>query len=142
MTPYWKKDVWQPGPGGNNRPSAGSDQASSVLVGEVKELLRDQLKRDDEAMFQMLHVRTLVEKFEDNAQYASTAPGDLKKLFAELHSMFGKPENQTILIDDKNDLYQGKPRASLSVLDEPTPWEAFMTGDLLPGSSGYTLEGS
>jgi hypothetical protein len=89
-----------------------------VVVGELKDLYREQLKRDDEGMFQMGHVRTLIEKCEDNAQWAHEAKDTTAKLRAELDALFGSPSYQAVLVKKKD---EGQFRTSQ--LDELTDRE-------------------
>jgi len=71
----------------------------------------------------MGHLRTMIEKAEDQAQRAKEAPATVSELMAKLDRYFSQPEYQAVLVKDKSDLYEGQPRFRVSQMDEPTIWE-------------------
>jgi hypothetical protein len=67
LEPRWDKKVWEADPDGHLLYTNRDDQLPSVCVSRIKDLFKEQLQRDDEGMFQMNHIRTLIEKAEDKA---------------------------------------------------------------------------
>jgi hypothetical protein len=114
----WDKQSWEPGTDGHALYSYRDDQIPSVVVGDIKELFREQLKRDDEGMFQMGHVRTLIEKSEDKAQWSHEAKATLATLRSELDSMFGRPEYQAVLVKKADEA-----KFRVNQMDELTEYE-------------------
>lgn len=119
----WEKAVWEPGKHGHLLYVNRDDRLPSICVSEIKEPYKEQLQRDDEGMFQMGHLRTMIEKAEDQAQRAKEAPATVSELMAKLDRYFSQPEYQAVLVKDKSDLYEGQPRFRVSQMDEPTIWE-------------------
>ena len=119
----WEKKTWEPGGDGHFLYINRDDKLPGLTVAEIKELFKEQLQRDDEGMFQMGHLRTVIEKAEDQAQRANEATGRVPQLTSELDRYFGQPEYQAVLVKDLSDLYKGQPRFRISQMDEPTIWE-------------------
>lgn len=141
LTPTFDKAVWQPGKDGWFAYSYRDDHLPMVTMSKIKAHFREQLHRQDEAVFQMNHIRNLIEKTEDKAQKANEATGDLQKLFTQINGYFNKPEYQAVLVKDQTDLYQGQPRFRVHQLDEPTQWEKEQN-QRTSASSGATLTGT
>jgi hypothetical protein len=118
ISSQWDKQVWEPGKHGHALYTQGDDQLPSVVMSDIKELFREQLKALEESVFQMNHLRTLIEKCEDKAQYTHEAPNTLPHLKAELDSLFGRPEYQTVLVKKVDES-----KFRVSQLDEITPLE-------------------
>lgn len=123
QTPRWSKTPWQPGPNGHFPFEFKDDLLPAQTVSQIKDLFKEQLLRDDEAQFQMNHVRTLVEKAEDRAAWSNDGKEKLKVLMGTLDRCFGMSSYSSVLVKDKSDLYDGSPRYRVSPMDEPTKWE-------------------
>ena len=123
LAPTFRKDPWQPGPNGHFAYTYRDDHGPMLVMSDLKDHYKDQLNRQDEAVFAMNHIRTLIERHEDKAQQANEAPDDVNNLIQQLENLFSQPQYQAVLVKDKTDLYQGMPRFRTSSLDPPTPWE-------------------
>jgi hypothetical protein len=123
LKPRFDKATWEPSDKGHFFYKYRDDLLPSVTVGRIKEQYQEQLARDDEGMFQMNHIRTLIEKAEDRAQYAFDAPKYVATLRTDLDRYFGQPEFEAVLVNDKSDTYKGSPRYRTHQLNAPTPWE-------------------
>lgn len=123
LKPTFQKEAWQPGPQGHFPYAFRNDVLPGVTMSNIKGALQPQLQRDDEGMFWMNHVRTLIERMEDDAQYASTAAADVKQWMADIDRMFSLPEYAAVLVQDQTDQYKGEPRFRVHQLDQPTAWE-------------------
>lgn len=124
----FQKPAWQPGINGHFNYAYRDDHLPMVAVSKVKSLFKEQLQRDEEGVFFMNHVRNLIEKHEDKAQFADDATSDtnkenLKTLLQNIDTYFGQPQYQAALVKDKSDLYKGQPRFRVHQLDEPSQWE-------------------
>jgi hypothetical protein len=117
------KDSWQPGSDGHFSYPFRDDQQPMVAMSEIKKHLREQLNRQDEAVFFMNHVRRIIEKNEDLAQHANEGPTKIKTLLARIDFLFSQPEYQATLVKDVSDQYKGEQRYRTNQLDPPTPWE-------------------
>jgi hypothetical protein len=128
LTTNFQKAAWQPGPNGHQTYAVRDDQQPMVIVGQIKKYLKETLHRQDEAIFHMNHVRRMIEKSEDNAQYASDAPTHIPTLLNSINQLFTEPQYQAALVRDTTDTYQGQPRFRVNHLDPPTPWEVDTIG--------------
>jgi hypothetical protein len=123
LAPNFRKGAWQPGPNGHFAYTYRNDHAPMVTVTGIKDNFKEQLNRQDEAVFAMNHVRTMIEMNEDNAQYANQATAETTTQLQALDNMFSQPQFQAVLVQDQSDTYQGVSRFRVSPLDPPTPWE-------------------
>jgi hypothetical protein len=124
----FQKPAWQPGPNGHQTYAVRDDQQPMVLVSQIKKYLKEPLHRQDEAIFHMNHVRRIIEKNEDNAQYANDAPTNIPTLLNSINQLFTEPQYQAALVRDTTDTYQGSPLFRTNQLDPPTPWEVDTIG--------------
>jgi hypothetical protein len=128
LDPSFVKPSWQPGKDGHFNYTNRNDHLPMVMVGKIKTRFKEQLQRDEEGVFFMNHVRTLIEKHEDFAQFANDVISDTNKenlqtLLTNIDTYFGQPQYEAALVKDKSDLYKGEPRYRVNQLDEPTVWE-------------------
>ena len=123
MVPTFQKEAWQAGPQGHFGYPFRNDLLPAITMGKIKESLRPQLQRDDEGMFFMNHLRTLIERAEDDAQFASTASANVKQWLSDIDGMFSKKEYQAVLVQDTTDTYLGEQRYRTHQLNPPTAWE-------------------
>ena len=86
-----------------------------------------------QAMFFMNHLRTLIERNEDEAQYANEAAAAIKVDIANVESYFTQPQYQAVLVDDVNaaNMYNGQPFFRVNPLDAPTQFELEQHGRCL-----------
>lgn len=137
LAPSFRKEAWKPGPHGHFAPRTEDDHLPMVTMSKIKARFREQLQRDDEAVFMMNQVRNLIEKEEDAAQYAYEIMGDgednLKALLAKIDGYFGQVEYESILVDDTR-LYHGQPYFRVHPFDEPTQWELERMNHSEPGA--------
>lgn len=123
LAPTFRKETWQPGPDGHFNYNYRDDHAPSMTVSKIKDNHREMLNRQDDAVFAMNHIRSMIEAYEDNAQQASESSGVVATLLQNLENMFSEPQYQAVLVKDKTDLFEGVARFRTSPLDPPTPWE-------------------
>jgi hypothetical protein len=123
LTPSFKKEAWAPGPDGHFLYPFQDDHAPMLTVSKVKERLQPQFQHDDEAVFQMNHIRLMIERAEDEAQYAKQASAEIPSLLQDIDGFFEKGQYETVLVKDKSDIYKDGPRFRVHQLDEPTTWE-------------------
>lgn len=135
LSPTFKKGTWQAVSGWTSY-KYRDDHLPMVSMAGIKDYLKEQFNRQDEAVFQMNHIRNLIEKTEDKAQKANEAPTKIKTLLTEIQTYFNKPEYQAVLVKDTTDLYQNQPRFRWHQFDAPSQWEGEMnTRQLTPGGS-------
>lgn len=139
LKPSFQKPAWQPGKHGHFPYVYRNDFLPAVKMFKVKEYFQEQLQRDDEAVFYMNQIRTLIEGHEDAAQLANDVQDannvdNLKTLLADIDSYFGKPEYQAALVRDVSDQYKGQPRFRVSIIDEPTIYELEQANHSAAGS--------
>ena len=103
LTPTFVKAPWQPGMAGWFSYSYRNDQLPMVAMSSIKAYMKEQLLRQDEAVFQMNHIRNVIEKTEDKAQYANESAIGIQNLFSQITSYFQKPEYQAVLVKDLSD---------------------------------------
>lgn len=126
LSPSFNKEVWKPGQYGHFTPRQEDHHLPMVVMSKVKARFKEQLQRDDEGMFFMNHTRYLIEKHEDEAQYANeilgNGDGNLKALLAKIDGYFSQVEYESVLVDDTKN-YKGQPYFRVHPLDTPTRWE-------------------
>lgn len=125
LAPTFKKAAWQPGPQGHWVQGPRNDHVPMVYVSDVKSYMQAQFEATDEAVFIMNHLRTLIERNEDEAQYASMGAAAVAADLQKIDSLFTQPQYQAVLVDDVNsaNLYKGQPYFRTNPLDAPTTWE-------------------
>lgn len=123
LTPTFQKDSWKPGPNGHFSYAYRNDHAPMVTVSTIKDNFQHTLNRQDDGVFSMNHVRTLIEMNEDDAQDANGAATETTTQLQNLENMFSQPQYQAVLVQDTTDLYQGVARFRVNQMDPPTPWE-------------------
>ena len=125
LKPSFLKPSWQPGPQGHWVPAPRNDHIPMVYVSQVKGYMQPQFEYDDEAVFFMNHLRTIIERNEDEAQYASEAKAAVAAALSKIDSLFSQPQYQMVLVDDQNssNMYKGQPYGRVNALDAPTTWE-------------------
>jgi hypothetical protein len=135
LKPSFDKNSWKPGAQGHFNYTWREDHLPMIAMAQVKDYLREQFVRQDDAVFQMNHLRTLIEKQEDKAEKANEAlthpRRSLEHLLTKINSMFQKPEYQAVLVKDQTDVYPAgstQPRFRVHQLDPPTPHELELAG--------------
>ena len=135
LAPTFQKPTWQPGPQGYFSYVWREDHLPMVAMYQIKDYMREQLQRQDEAVFHMNHACNLVEKQEDKAQRAYEALNhpqrSITQLFAQINTYFNKPEYDAVLVNDTSDVYPAgstQPRFRVHQLDAPTQWEVEQMG--------------
>jgi hypothetical protein len=128
LKPTFEKPSWQPGEHGHFNHIPEDDHIPMVTMSKIKTRFREQLQRDEDAVFHMNQVRYLIEKHEDAAQYSkefldSNTKDNLKQLLADIENHFTQPKYQTVLVDDISNLYKGEPYFRVHAGDKPTQWE-------------------
>ena len=133
LAPTFNKGVWQPGPQGHFYYPFRDDHGPMVAMSQIKDYMKDQFQRQDESVFQMNHLRNIIEKTEDRAEKAhlATTPTQfynqtVEALIAKVNGYFGLPEYAPVLVKDQTDVYpagSGKPRYRVNQMDVPTQWE-------------------
>jgi hypothetical protein len=125
LAPTFQKAAWQPGPMAHWIPAPRDDHDPMVYVSEIKSYLQPQLEYVDDAVFMMNHMRTLIERIEDEAQYASMAAAQVSADLVAIENLFTQPQYQAVLVDDVNssNMYKGQPYFRTNALDAPTTWE-------------------
>jgi hypothetical protein len=133
------KEAWQPGPNGHFNYLPRVDHLPMVSMTYLKTYMKPQFQRDDELWFSINHVRTMIEKNEDNAQYANDAVTTsvpaanvfqlptVAALISELNTYFAQNQYQAVLVKDQTDTYgvgaANGPRFRVHTLDPPTQYE-------------------
>lgn len=123
LSPSFQKEVWKPGPDGHFGSPVQDDHRPMVAMSEVKGYLRKKLQVQDEAVFFMNRVRTIIERTEDAAQYALESVEKLPELLTAIDSMYNEPRYSKSLIKDQEEQYEGEPLYRANTLDPPTAWE-------------------
>jgi hypothetical protein len=136
LKPTFNKPSWQPGPQGHWVGNPRNDQFPMIAVSTIKGYMQPQFEYDDEAMFFMNHLRTLIERNEDEAQYANGAAAAVKVNISNIESYFTQPQYQAVLVDDVNssNMYNGQPFFRVNPLDAPTQFELEQHGRVAPGA--------
>jgi len=125
LAPTFEKTAWQPGPQGHWVPGPGNDHEPMVYISDIKAYMQPQFEYDDEAVFMMNHLRTLVERLEDEAEYASEGAAKVAADLVAIENLIGQPQYQAVLVDDVNssNMYKGQPYFRVNALDPPTIYE-------------------
>jgi hypothetical protein len=125
LAPTFQKASWQPGPQGHWVGAARNDHLPMVYVSDIKAYMQPQFEYADEAVFLMNHLRTLIERNEDEAQYASEGTAKVAADLTQIESLFTQPQYEAVLVDDVNsaNMYKGQPYVRVNALDAPTTWE-------------------
>lgn len=132
LAPTFQKEAWQPGPDGQFNYAYRDDHIPMVTVSNLKTSMQPQFQRDDEGVFFMNFLRTVIEKNEDAAQYANDANGttavnNVAQLLSDIDSLFSQSQYQAVLVKDKTDVYgsgaAAGPRFRVHQFDAPTQWE-------------------
>jgi hypothetical protein len=128
LTPTFEKGAWQPGENGHFNYSPQNDHIPMVIMSKIKARFKEQLQRDDEGVFHMNHIRYLIEKHEDTAQFTkdftdSGVTDNFTQLLSDIENAFAQPEYQSVLVDDVSNLYKGEPYFRVHPADKPTQWE-------------------
>lgn len=137
LSPTFDKASWQPGPHGHFVPAPRNDHMPMVVTSEIKKYYKEQLNRQDEAVFHMNHLRNLIEKNEDKAQYAKDAVTQIPILLQEIESLFAQKQYQAVLVKDKTENYpqnSKEPYFRVHPLDTPTTWELEQHNRSTPGA--------
>ncbi len=139
LKPTFQKPIWQPGPQGHWVGAPRFDHLPMVYTGQIKDYMQPQFEHDDEAVFLMNHLRTLIERHEDEAQYANDGMSVVTTAMQKLTTLFTQPEYQLVLVDDIGALYQGQPYGRVNAFDVPTQWELEQHAKTPPGSHTVQL---
>lgn len=125
LAPTFQKASWQPGAQGHWVPAPRNDHVPMVYVSQIKGYMQPQFEHDDDAVFFMNHLRTVIERNEDEAQRSSEAQDAIDAALARIESLFSQPQYQSVLVDDVNpsNMYKGEPFFRVNALDGPTTWE-------------------
>jgi hypothetical protein len=130
LSPTFEKETWQPGKYGHFTYGVSEDHLPMVTMSKIKARYKEQLQRDEEAVFFMNHARHMVEVHEDAAQYAleftdSNNTENLNQLLSNIDHYFGQVEYQSVLVEDKDTkkFYKGEPYFRVHPFDPPTRWE-------------------
>jgi hypothetical protein len=104
-----------------------------VAMSQIKDYMKEQFQRQDEAVFAMNHLRNVIEKTEDKAEKAYQAMNPTQfynetvgSLLTRINSYFSSPEYEAVLVNDQTDVYPTgttQPRFRVHQLDIPTQWE-------------------
>src|SRR5208337_2573115 len=79
------KAAWQPPTSGYTQYVNRDDQLPMVAMGQIKVFLKERLQRQDEAVFHMNHIRNIIEKTEDKAEYAADGASTVADLIAKIN---------------------------------------------------------
>ncbi len=145
LSPTFNKAAWQPPQTGYFQYVHRDDHLPMVAMGQIKGYLKERLQRQDDAVFQMNHLRNLIEKTEDKAEYALDAPSSIADLIAKINGYFSLPAYSAVLVKDQSDVYPAgstDPRYRVHELDSPTTWEMEQHGRVLPGAAVDLKEGT
>lgn len=125
LTPTFSKTGWQPGAQGHFIGAPRNDHLPMVYVSDVKANMQPQFEFVDDAVFMMNHLRTIIERVEDEAQSASLAAAAVAADIVQIENLFAQPQYQGVLVDDVNtsNFYKGQPYFRVNALDAPTTWE-------------------
>jgi hypothetical protein len=134
LTTAFQKEAWQPGPYGHFNYAYRQDHIPMVTATYLKTYMKPQFQRDDELWFSMNHVRTVIEKNEDQAQFANDAvtttqpPANtfqlptVAALLNSISNYFATNQYEAVLVNDQT-TYGGDPYFRVHQFDPPTQWE-------------------
>lgn len=133
LAPTFNKNSWKPGSQGHFNFSNRDDQLPMVAMSQIKDYLKEQFVRQDDSVFQMNHLRNVIEKTEDKAEKAFLAVNatqfsndTVENLITRVNGYFALPEYEAALVNDQTDVYPAgttQPRYRVHQLDVPTQWE-------------------
>lgn len=132
LAPTFSKPGWQPGAQGHFIGAPRNDHLPMVYVSDVKSHMQPQFEFDDDAVFLMNHLRTVIERNEDKAQAASEGQATVNEDIVQIENLFAQAQYQAVLVDDVNssNMYTGvngnlppQPYFRVNALDVPTTWE-------------------
>jgi hypothetical protein len=103
LKPTFNKAPWKPPTGGHFQYVERDDSLPASAMFDVKELLRDQLKQDDDGVFAMNHLRTQIERHEDAAEEANESDTIVKARLEDIERYFKEPQYVAVLVQDKTD---------------------------------------
>lgn len=138
MSPTFAKAAWQPPQSGYFPYIRRDDQLPMAAMSQIKAFLKDELQRQDDAMFQMNHLRNLIEKTEDKAQGAVDAPTGVPELIGKINGYFALKNYAAVLVNDQSDVYPAgttQPRYRVAELDPPTQFEQEQAARVTPGGA-------
>jgi hypothetical protein len=138
LAPTFVKATWQPGSNGWFGYTWRDDHLPMIAMADIKDYLQEPLQRQDEGVFQMNHIRTLIERQEDNAQKASISANRISELLTKITGYFSKQEYQAVLIEDQTDVYpagSSQPRYRVHQFDVPTQYEQEQFARVAPGGT-------
>jgi hypothetical protein len=125
LAPTFSKPGWQPGAQGHFIGAPRNDHLPMVYISDVKAHMQPQFEFDDDAVFVMNHLRTVIERNEDKAQAASEGQATVNEDIVQIENLFAQAQYQAVLVDDVNssNMYKGQPYFRVNALDAPTTWE-------------------
>lgn len=123
LAPSFIKETWKPDAPGHFAYANRNDHLPAMTVLKIKEYFRSSLCHQDDAVYSMNHLRSMIEKHEDIAQYSNDAVSHVPALLTQLDTYFGKDEYSASLVHDQSDQFQGEPRYRVNPLDSPSIWE-------------------
>lgn len=130
LSPTFAKETWQPGEQGYFPYVWREDHLPMITMVQIKDYVREQLQRQDDAVFHMNHARNLIEKQEDRAEKAFEALNhpqrNIQQLLTKVNTYFNSKEYDAVLVKDTTDVYPAgstQPRFRVHQLDAPTQWE-------------------
>jgi len=97
------KAPWKPAKDGYFPYIERDDALPAAAMFDVKELLRDQLKLDDEGVFAMNFLRVQIERHEDAAEEAHERDAIVKARQGDIEGYFKEPQYVAVLVQDKSD---------------------------------------
>ena len=116
-TPSFKKAPWE-SEGVPLLYSITNDQLPAVAMSKMKEVYKEQLQVDEEAVFWMNWLRNHIEKNEDKAQKAFEANDTVGANKTKLNEYFVDPSyNRTLVAKKNEDSYR------THLLDKSTQWD-------------------
>ena len=148
LAPTFNKKPWKPGPQGQFDYPYRDDQLPMVAMSQIKDYMKEQFQRQDDSVFQMNHLRNIIEKTEDKAEKAFQAMNPTQftndtvgSLITRINGYFSLPEYEAVLVNDQTNVYPLKstqPRFRVNQLDAPTQWEIEQITSA-PAGSGPTI---
>jgi hypothetical protein len=103
LKPTFEKEPWKPSKDGYQPYVERDDSLPAAAMFDIKELLREQLKLDDDGVFEMNLVRTQIERHEDYAEEAHAFDAIVKARLEDLEHYFKAPQFAAVLVRDKTD---------------------------------------
>lgn len=135
LNPTFDKNSWKPSENGHFSYTWREDHLPMISTAQIKAYLQPQLQRQDEGVFAMNHMRNLIEKQEDKANFTNDAQNhptrSITALITQINGYFAKATYEAVLVNDQTDVYpanSGNPRFRVHQLDAPTTWELELAG--------------